>query len=108
MPRVSPCKYTQSACREAAKPLFAAAGLGLEPRTSPPEGDVLPLHHPAILYLFKKLFQKSSTSCCIKKAPPRPTSGLVEAGHPAICHILRYFRTAIKLETMPSPAPAAN
>ena len=31
--------------------LFFAAGLGLEPRYSPPEGEVLPLDDPAI-YLF--------------------------------------------------------
>ena len=30
-----------------------AAGLGLEPRYSPPEGDVLPLDDPAIYYTFK-------------------------------------------------------
>ena len=34
---------------------MAAAGLGLEPRYSPPEGDVLPLDDPAIktIYDFK-------------------------------------------------------
>ena len=29
--------------------LKVAAGLGLEPRISRPERDVLPLHHPAII-----------------------------------------------------------
>ena len=29
--------------------IYLAAGLGLEPRYSPPEGDVLPLDDPAIL-----------------------------------------------------------
>ena len=28
---------------------FGAAGLGLEPRYSPPKGDVLPLDDPALL-----------------------------------------------------------
>ncbi len=29
--------------------VLKSSGLGLEPRNSPPKGDVLPLHHPEFL-----------------------------------------------------------
>ena len=46
-----------------------AAGLGFEPRYSPPKGDVLPLDDPAIIYKFynfialKSMFQNKENRC---------------------------------------------